>query len=75
MLQRLYDMAHEPGSRTSHLAPLMDAATKLILTNGMGFTLQPFTTIGDMDHWAWDCLVVVAQVMNAPPTSDRGTED
>lgn len=74
MLARLAEMAHEPGSRTSHLVPIMDLATKLILANGMGFTLHPLTTIGEMDAWAWDCLLVVAQSMNAPP-APGGKED
>lgn len=75
MLARLTEMAHEPGSRTAHLVPVMDLATKLILSHGMGFTLHPLTTIGAMDHWTWDCLLVVAQAMNAPPAQGGGKED
>lgn len=53
----------------------MDVATKLIKFNGMGFTLDPLTTIGAMDHWAWDCLIVVHQAMNAPPAQGSAKED
>jgi hypothetical protein len=53
----------------------MDLATKLILANGMGFTLHPLRTIGEMDHWTWDCLLVVAQAMNAPPAACGAKED
>lgn len=70
MLLRITEIASEPGSTTAHLLPVMSLASELILPNGMGFTLHPLETIGGMDHWTWELLLVVAQTMNTPPAKE-----
>jgi hypothetical protein len=59
--------------RFGHLLRVAYLAGRCILPQGMVVAPSPLGLLGDMDAWAWECLLIIADAWNA--SDDKTTSE